>query len=192
MNVLLVSEGKHEGSGALESLVRRIVSKIQSCKWDNVQRSDIHTHRGTGQGFFKRAVRWILEARKRGFDALILVIDEDGQRERIRELHAAQHETVLTASLPRALGIAIRTFDAWMLADEIALSMVLGNLVQTQPSPEELYEPKVACATLLLQSDCGLSQREMYARLANQIDLDQLASRCPKGFGVFAERLRAL
>ena len=192
MRVLLVSEGRHEGSGALEALVRRVVARIQSCTWDDVKRDDIHTHRGKGQGFFKRAVRWMLEARKRGYDVLVLVIDEDGCRERVAELEKAQLESVVTSRVSRALGIAVRNFDAWMLADEQALSVVLSVAVNTQPSPEQIVDPKSLCAALLEQSRCQSSQREMYAKVAELIDLGRLEQRCPIGFGRFAERLRSL
>lgn len=192
MKVLLVSEGKHEEAGALEALVRRTAPQIHQCVWDRVSSNSIHTHRGKGQGFFKRAVRWMLEARDRGFDALILVVDEDGYRERVKELAQAQSEQTLTAGFPRALGIAIRSFDAWMLADEIALSAVLRQAVSTQPSPEDLADPKGRCAELLEMSGGVLSQRDFYSRLAIEINLTSLENRCPKGFGTFAPLLRTL
>jgi hypothetical protein len=192
MRALLVSEGKHESSGALQALVQRTAPQITSCTWMDVKCEVIHTHRGQGQGFFKRAVRWILEARKRGFDVLVLVIDEDGKRKRVGEIADAQSESRVTDGMPRALGTAIRTFDAWMLADEGALSSILAVHVDRQRSPEEIADPKAICAALLAQSDCELWQREMYADIAKRIDLALLEQRCPKGFGPFAERLRLL
>lgn len=60
MKVLLVSEGKDEGAGALEALVRRTVPKIVTCEFRKVSDKRVHTHRGKGQGFIKRALRWIL------------------------------------------------------------------------------------------------------------------------------------
>lgn len=192
MKALLVSEGKHESAGALQALVQRIAPKITSCTWMDVKCEEIHTHRGKGQGFFKRAVRWILEAKKRGFDVLVMVIDRDRNPERIGEIANAQVENRITAGIPRALGIAIRTFDAWMLADEGALSSILAVRVDRQRSPEEIADPKAICAALLVESDCGLWQRDMYAEVAKRIDLAQLEQRCPKGFGPFAERLRLL
>lgn len=46
---------------------------------------------------------------------------------------------------PRALGMAIRSFDAWMLADDGVLTLVLGKPIDTQPSPEKNRDPKEAC-----------------------------------------------
>ncbi|MEX2175431.1 MAG: DUF4276 family protein [Pirellulaceae bacterium] len=192
MRVLLVSEGKHEESGALEALVRRVAPHIESCTWDRASSSRIDTQPCKGQGFSKRAIRWILEARKRGYDALVLVIDEDGRRDRASDLDRAQSEAKQTHDFPCALGVAIRSFDAWMLADEKALSAALGRVVPCQPSPEDNRDPKADCATLLKQSNCGLRQRELYAQVAQRVDLEVLAKRCPQGFGGFAAQLRAL
>jgi hypothetical protein len=116
MKILLVGEGRHELAGALPALVQRFTSTDIQYDLDRVSRNDIHAHHGRGGGYFKKALRWIREAEKRGYDALILLIDEDNRPERTREIDDAQDHSTVTA-LPRALGVAIRTFDAWMLAD---------------------------------------------------------------------------
>ena len=143
-----------------------------------------------GRGFFKRAVRWLKEAEDREADALILLIDEDGRPETITEIRDAQgyHES----QLARALGVAIRTFDAWMLADERALSEVLGCTVNRQPDPETIHEPKETCKELLADSDKQISQREMYAQVAAKIDMGVLCARCRSGFEPFAAHVRSV
>lgn len=190
MRILLVSEGKHEQSGALETLVRRVCPGIVACDQDRVSRCDIHTHRGRGQGFFKRAVRWLHEAKKRGYDALVLVIDEDGESQRVQELDQAQQYR--GTELARAFGLAIRTFDAWMLADERALSQVLDFPVTRQALPETLKAPKEVCSDLLASSTCDCTQSELYASVAERLDLALLRERCPRGFGVLATRLEPM
>ena len=72
MRVLVVAEGKHESSGALENLLNRL--------------GENNAFHGKGQGYFKRAVRWLKEAEERGVNALILLIDEDGRDERIEQI----------------------------------------------------------------------------------------------------------
>jgi hypothetical protein len=189
MKVLIVGEGKHELAGAMLALVGRLAPT--GCVFDQANvRHDIHVHHGKGRGYFKRAVRWMLEAQKRGYDALVLLIDQDGFSERTKELADAQ--AFDGAAIPRALGVAIRSFDAWMLADERALSSVLGCAVSRQPDPETIVNPKESCSDLLANASQPFSQTQMYAEVAKAFDLDVVANRCPKGFAPFAERVRAI
>lgn len=190
MKVLLVSEGKHELSGSLETLVCRLSRHELEIHLADVHRNDIHTHRGKGQGFFKRAVRWLMEASKRGYDGIVLVIDEDGQAERVKDVDEAQNYAA--NELPRALGVAIRTFDAWMLADEQALTAALGRQIQRQPAPEGMKDPKQACKDLRDAGDADISQTQMYVRIAELVELSLLEQRCPRGFAPFADRVRRL
>lgn len=191
MKVLLVSEGKHEDAGALDSLVRRLLSGEAEVIQDRVSRSDLHVHHGKGPGYFKRAVAWMREAQRQGFDALVLLIDEDHRPERITEITHAQAE-LRVVQVRRALGTAIHAFDAWMLADERCLSHVLDCTVQRQPDPEATADPKSACKALLRDSQSEMSQAQMCAAVAAAMDLATLEERCPRGFAPFAQRVRAL
>lgn len=187
--VLVVGEGKHELAGALVALVRRLAPP--GCVFDHTDiRGDIHGHHGKGRGYFKRAFRWMLEAQKLGYDALVLVIDQDGFLERTKEISEAQQDD--RAAIPRALGVAIRSFDAWMLADERALSAVLKGIVSRQPDPERIVRPKDSCSVILANAGNVVSQSEMYSQVAQTADLDVLGRRCPKGFAPFADRVRAI
>jgi hypothetical protein len=188
MKVLVVSEGKHEQAGALENLLRRLGADQAAFDFDRVSSSSIHAFHGKGGGYFKRAVRWLLEAEKRGLDALVLLIDQDGQTDRSEQIREAQESPL--SRLPRAMGVAVRTFDAWMLADETALADVLEYPVDRQAEPETIRDPKRVCASLLANSQNQMAQSEMYARIAHRLDVAVLVSRCPSGFRPFAERAR--
>jgi hypothetical protein len=190
MKVLLVAEGPSELDGALEALVRRLGLSDAAIDTDRVSNKAIHTHRGKGQGFFKRAVRWMFEARNRNYNALILLIDQDGHAERSRDIDKSQDYRGI--NLPRALGVAIRTFDAWMLADESALSQLTGSTVNRQSAPEFISDPKRCCQDLLVIPSGSMSFSALYARIAAVIDLEILEVQCPKGFGPFAQRVRSL
>ena len=190
MRVLVVSEGKHEQSGALENLLKKLGGVSDSLEFDRVANDTIHAVHGKGQGHFKKAVRWLKEAEDRGVNALILLIDEDGRSETITEINDAQDYN--QSCLPRAMGVAIRTFDAWMLADEKALTEVLGYNVNRQPDPETVANPKQVCADLLADSDNGISQSEMYARISCNINTDILCDRCQSGFKPFATHVRRI
>jgi hypothetical protein len=80
MRVLLVAEGASELAGALEALVRRLGLEDAEIAHDRVSSPNLHAHHGNGKGYFKRTIRWMFEAQKRGYDALILLIDQDRMR----------------------------------------------------------------------------------------------------------------
>ena len=52
--------------------------------------------------------------------------------------------------LPRALGLAIKSFDAWVLADEVAMSTIVGHTVDRQRDMESLRDPKLICKGIFL------------------------------------------
>lgn len=191
MRVLLVSEGKHELDGALETLVRRLVPRQFDCDWKKITDPLLRTHPGKGPGYFKKALRCVRFAHDEGYNAIVLVIDQDDDTDRQRHLAAAQGHTKMT-TLARALGVAVRTFDAWMLADEQALSKVLGRPVQRQPDPEAIRDPKKVCIDLRDAPGGTLGLADLYRALASHLNLGILEQRCPSGFGAFAGRVRAL
>ena len=188
MKVLVVSEGKHEQAGGLEGLLKRLGGTRAFYEFDRVSNSRIHAFHGKGPGYFKRAIRWLKEAESRQVDVLVLLIDEDGRRERVKQIRDAQD--FFMSRFPRAMGVAIRTFDAWMLADEKTLTEVLGYQVNRQPDPESIRNPKQVCADLLAKSQNQMSQSEMYARVSSEIDVDILSDRCQSGFKLFATSVR--
>jgi len=197
VKILLVAEGKHElgdggGGGALAHLVARLLDRDVAfvTKW--LKEAPMHVHRGKGRGFFVKAIRFMIDAARSPdkFDALVLVVDEDGQPDRIRQMDKAQGDQ--TSRIARALGVAVRSFDAWMLADERALSRVLAASVPRQPEIEEIRTPKETCTTLLEESDKSISLTELYAAVSREAKLSVLIGRCPTGFAPFAERVRAM
>ena len=130
------------------------------------------------------------EAQKRGFDGIVLVIDEDGQSERRQQIDEAQDYS--GTAIPRALGVAIRTFDAWMLTDEKALSKVFGITIRRQPDPEKITDPKKGIDELRDASMVDMRRGELYARIASEAAMESIETRCSKGFAPFAKRVREL
>jgi len=188
MRVLVVAEGKHELSGALENFLKRLGGDNAVFESDQVSNKNIHAVHGKGSGYFKRAFRWLIEAETRGVDALILLIDEDGKAERVKQIQEAQDSSL--SQFPRAMGVAIRTFDAWMLADEKALTEALGYNINKQANPETIHNPKQVCEKLLEDSQIQMQQREMYKRVSCKINIDILCDRCQSGFRPFAANVR--
>lgn len=197
MRILIVSEGIHELGdnnldGALVTLSSRLLNENVSFERKKVSSPEVrqHTQQGRGRRYEKRALGWIRLAEREGYDAIILVIDQDGDEERKQQFDQAQDD--LRLSLPRALGVAVKMFDAWMLADEQALSEVLGMHVDLPPNPESESDPKSRCESLRDEARSQLSLREMYAAIAERTDMERLKDRCPNGFTPFAQRVRTL
>ena len=77
-----------------------------------------------------------------------------------------------------------------MLADEKALTEVLGHNVNRQPAPETIRDPKETCKDLLANSDRQISQSKMYAEVSVKINIDVLCDRCQSGFKPFAAHVK--
>jgi hypothetical protein len=200
---LLISEGSHEGSRAeekpqaLQALVSRV---LPGAVFDWLDVHDLprgNPFPGRGGGHLKLAWKAMLHATRNGFDALVLVTDADGRHARITEFDEAQQSDRFL--VPRALGIAVEAFDAWILADHQAMSQALVRTVQLQPLPENFTggkgsdrHPKQVCRALLEQHGWGGTQAEFYAAVCRCAELDVLAARCPRGFQPFLQRLNRL
>jgi len=191
MKLLVVSEGKHEldadsETGALVELLRRMIPTEFSCERRKVSDRVVQqvALQGKSANYEKRLLQWLRYAEREGFDGLALVVDEDGETGRRKGIKNAQSQMALT-SLPRAFGLAVRSFDAWMLADEKALSDVLGKKIDRSKNPEKISDPKRECKTLLDTCDNLFSQTDFYAQIAKSADLDCIAKRCPQGFVPF-------
>lgn len=146
---------------------------------------------GKADGYERRALGWIRYAERTGYDAIIFVIDQDGDLERQPQLDKVQGDQ--RTEFRRALGVAIKTFDAWMLADETALSAGLVRQIQPQPDPETLADPKSVCRSLCAAGEEPAARlTELYSAIAQAVRIEALERRCPKGFVPFANRVRAL
>ena len=148
----VICEGKHEQDGSLETLIRRLRDdaptwEIECEPWKN-PRGDRRRFRSTGQGdgVFKKLIASLIDGTERGFDAVICVIDRD--RDSARRDSVAKAQASDRCPLPRAFGVAIESYDAWFLADEVALSGVAARSIQRQPDPEATRDPKMVTKEL--------------------------------------------
>lgn len=198
MRILLVSEGGHElgapeGESALEVLCRRLLDVDAEFVRMTVRDPEVRVHirAGKADGYERRGLAWLRYAEREGFDALVFVVDHDNDHRRPAQLDLVQESTAF--GLPRAYGVAVRTFDAWMLADEQALSQVLRRTIPRQRDPEAIGDPKGICEKLRDDSP-GVDDRlrDMYAAISHVMDLKLLSERCSRGFKTFAQRVRAL
>lgn len=198
MKILLVSEGKHEAGqdgrdGALARIVQRLLQveiEFTFKKVSDRSVNEIQPMPGKAAAYEKRLLMWLRYAEKNNYEAIALVIDHDGYDERNDGIEAVQ--ATARFSLPRAMGLAIRTFDAWIIADETAWSQLAEGTANRPQSPEEIKNPKQVCADLRDELEIEGSMSDVYAAVADKADLDRIAERCPKGFAPFKQRIEAL
>ena len=196
-SVLIVAEGEHELAGgsadaALPILVKRLLGDGVDLRPTSKRIRELsgHVHPGRGNPLARKFIGIMRLAERQGFDAVVVLIDQDDDVTRHQSASIAQ-ETKYTL-LPRAIGIAVRSFDAWFLSDHTALSDVLCTSISLQPTPEKMTDPKSLCQSLTTLSTTECRLRDLYSMVAAVADLNIMKQKCPKGFGVFAERVASL
>jgi len=117
--------------GAVGVLIQRVLGSDVEVEFDKVSNVD---HRGVGGPFgriAKKAIACMIRARGKNFDAAVFLVDLDktANSDRINQLDRAQDN--LAPNIPRAFGVAIMEFEAWLLADEVAIRKGIGELYGT-------------------------------------------------------------
>ncbi|MDA1230487.1 MAG: hypothetical protein O2856_06920 [Planctomycetota bacterium] len=196
-SVLIVAEGEHELSGgtadaALPILVKRLLGDGIDLRptAKRIRELSGHMHPGRGNPLGRKFIGIIRWAERHEYDAVVILIDQDDDPSRHQSASFAQESAF--SLLPRAIGIAVQSLDAWFLADHAALSKVLGTSIQMQPDPERNNDPKSACQGFTTISTEEIRLRDSYSMMAAIADLDLIKKRCPIGFGVFAARVASL
>jgi len=201
--VLIACEGNHESGGkfdvalqpecelpALPRLVHRILSEPSGVEYTCTPFSKVRHVRGKGHKWGKKVKRLILLAKAGEYDAVVVLIDRDRNRnqDRIEPLKQARDEmTTLFRSC--AVGAAVETFDAWMICDENAIENSGGLKSHCHTSPESLSgkegsgkHPKDRAAQIF---GSGKRLAEQYTSIAEHIDIGRLTERCLEGFSPF-------
>ncbi len=196
-SVLIVGEGEHELTGdrpdpALTTLVHRLLGEGIDMQATVKRSREVagHTHAGKGDRLGRKFIGIVKFAKREGFDAVVILMDHDGDETRLTSATFAQESRSI--SFPRAVGIAVRAFDAWFLADHVDLSSVLATTVNMQPNPEKISDPKKVCESLRDAAGGDRRLRDLYSAVAAIVDLRILRARCPTGFAAFAERVEGL
>jgi len=110
-------------------------------------------------------------------DLAIVLVDEDGDARRRDRLLG----WVADLAAPKVVAVAVREFEAWMMADHAALRHVLAPAV---PDPGQVEALPPGQAKAILDELRGahrpdLAPRDLKRTLAGQCDLQALAARCP-------------
>ncbi len=200
-------EGQPDRKGAVTILVRRLLEEklnrdIAEWEIESKPLPRVNKRSPTLSGYEHEVRDAIIEARISKCTAVIVVVDRDGTTPGLRlaalsagRAHAEKEGEALAAKT--ALGVAVETVEAWLLADETALNAALDPHppAATMPSPEQLDGPARSekHPKTLLHSRMERSRREVpwpYDAIAEHVRLDVLAARCPEGFAPFAAEVK--
>ena len=220
MRMLLLSEGSYDigtrasradheqRQGAVRVFVRRILEEhwnrngIAAVEIDADVLARVHEHSSDVSGHERKVHLAIVEAELRNCTCVAIVVDRDGERNqaRLNALSAGRDEAEKKGEAlaqHTAIGLAIETVEAWLLADEQALTRALNlNPPQQQlPAPEELdgapgsdKHPKAVFLSIVARTEVAPS--DAYDSVAELARLDHVERRCPLGFARFADQLR--
>jgi hypothetical protein len=218
LKVLVISEGPHElghkhdvflDDGelpALPILVRRLVEArvamsftcrplktVGKARVNDIVKTTVEAR---AAGLARKVLQGLTEAKIDGFDAVVVLIDRDGDPDSKRLVPLQRGRDSHWARIPVcAVGTAVETFDAWMIADPGAIEKAGGDKSKHRPDPEKLNgkegtdkHPKDWAAKIF---GGGKGLGEAYATVAAHVDIEHLRKSCPKGFAPFADDVRA-
>ncbi len=199
-----------EKEGALHTLIRRELNHhgLPDCQF--VHRHPSLKERGvklrTGHSILDRKylAKIISVWKPEEIDMIVIVADADDvlpQRQQklaralatIRENHFGDNDEPIP---DRSLGgLAIRTFETWLLADTQTVAQVLevemdaiANLEEVE-NAKEILDGAIAHSAYLKEDTSNQRPLTIRWNLAKGIDLSILKSLCPKGFGEFTSAL---
>jgi hypothetical protein len=119
----------------------------------------------------KKLLRQLLTWPTRPPHFAIVLVDEDGESSRRRALTEATEGL----PLPRVIGVAVREFEAWLVADVRAVREVIAPAIEVPAAPESLDPGR---AKELLQnwiSAAGAKEITLRMQLAARSDLGMLS-----------------
>lgn len=203
MRVLFVGEGVTDVGGERHAgVVPRLTEKVLEARVGSpvtlkAERTPLpRFHRS--RGYEAKVVIAIKEADREGFDAITIVVDRDGQKERMKKLRQGADDASREVPLPAVVGLAVETLEAWLLADEQAIRETLDCDVPSGPDPEKLsgrpgtdLHPKDRLAKLLAaDAHTQRTNIERFEAIAERADVGVIERRCKQGFAPFAKEVR--
>jgi len=199
-----------ENEGALHTLIRRELKDAGLPDCDFVQRhpSTKEIRKGkvtTGFGFLdpkylsQIAITWKPEE----VDLIIILADSDDKiserQKSLKDALKAIQDNHLDASekiiKDQSIGgLAIRDFEAWLLADFQTVSTILSIKIPELSNLEESDQTKNILENAIAESEYLVESNnrklEIRWHLADRIDLAILRKSCPQGYGLFSQSLK--
>ena len=201
--------------GALHRLIRRELKEAGLTDCDFVYRhpstkeinnnQQIMGHRILTRKYLSQTVStWTPEE----VDLIMITADADNlliQRQRelksaleiIRDNHLdASENAIIDQSIG---GLAIKDFEAWLLADFQTVSTILSIKIRELSNLEESEQTKNILENAIAESNYLSEENNRNLRihkikwnLASEVDLEMLKKNCPQGYGLFSQDLLRL
>jgi hypothetical protein len=201
-----------ENEGALHTLIRRELKDagLPDCNFVHRHPSTKENNKGkvtTGFGFLdpKYLSQIVIAWKPEEVDLIIILADSDdkiSERQKslkdalkaIQDNHLDANENVI---LDQSIGgLAIKDFEAWLLADFQTVSTILSIKIPELSNLEESDKTKNILENAIAESEylVEANNRKLEIRwhLADRIDLAILRKSCPQGYGLFSQNLLKL
>lgn len=188
--------------GVLPVLVRRILEECCGRDLAYLHFESQHLVRLQEAGGYERKVAAALRrAQLAEARAAVIVVDRDrtpGQ-ERLHKLREGRSQAQTKGlTLPLAVGVAIETMEAWLLADEQAIVAALdcgpiGRGVDPESlrgRPRQADHPKVMLQAHVEHDKHQRPALDCLRAIAEVAELNVIRDRCPSGFQPFYEEVR--
>ncbi len=198
--------------GALHTLIRRELTNLGLPDCDFVQRHpSIRENQKkklrTGHSILdpKYLAQVVIAWKPEEVDMIVIVVDADDKLEqrkidlqralnKIRNNHLDVNDNPISDR--SAGGLAIKTFDTWLLADTKTVSRLLNaelgeqENIENLDSTKDILEKSIAESDYLSEESSNQRPLQIKWKLAHEIDLDVMKICCPLGYNTFVQELK--
>ena len=185
MKVLLVADGPRD-EASLPPVLAVILNRRVDCEFESWAR--IHRS-GSGRGYDRKLQFSVGQARSRGLNGLVAVVDRDKDRagDRAKELRSTRESDRRNGLFfPTALGVAAPHVDVWLLDDPVAVREGLGLDPTTEViNVRKAQDPKAELDRLIHDSE--LKHLDALSAIANGLQPSRCVHAKETGFESFSE-----
>ncbi len=124
-----------------------------------------------------------------GVKLVVVVADNDrsSRNHRKRQLNESMdlHPSLKEVTI---IGIAVQALEAWLLADEKAMSTACGRDIRTQPNPETIDDPKNLLRSLVQIKTLSIPHPQLLSKIAHALRIDFVRTKSDS-FNIFCDDL---
>lgn len=203
---------QRENEGALHTLIRRELKSLGLPDCDFVQRHPLITEsrcfkRRTGHSILdpKYLAQVVIAWKPEEVDVIVIVVDADdnlSERQKVLELaltkirsnHLDGNDKPISDG--SAVGLAIKNFETWLLADIQTISKILSiepeqfDDLENLSDTKDILERMLAKSTYLSEDTSNQRPLRIRWNLAFEVDLEVIKTRCITGYAKFAQDIK--